>query len=44
MHGFDGILAFSVRVLEQIARGDFERFIRGDIQAATGYTMAVPLP
>ncbi len=31
-------------VLEQPARGDYERFIRGDIQVATGDTMAVPLP
>ncbi len=28
----------------KITRGDCERFIRGDIQVATGRTMAVPLP
>ncbi len=31
-------------VLEQAARGDCERSIRGDIQVATGCTVAVPLP
>ncbi len=30
--------------LEQIAREDCECFIRGDIQVASGCTMAVPLP
>ncbi len=33
----------SIPVLEQAARGDFERSIRGGIQVATGCTVAVPL-
>ncbi len=36
--------AFSVRVLEQTASKDGERFIRGDIQVATECTVAVRLP
>ncbi len=36
--------AFSSPVLEQTAIGDCERFIREDIQVATGCTVAVPLP
>ncbi len=31
-------------LLEQIERGNCERFIRGDIQVSTGWTMALPLP
>ncbi len=34
----------SSTVLEQTARGNCDRYIRGDIQVSTGRTMAVPLP
>ncbi len=30
--------------MEQVARGNCDRYIRGDIQISTGRTMAVPLP
>ncbi len=31
-------------MLEQDAKGNCDRYIRGDIQISTGHTMAVPLP
>ncbi len=38
------ILSWGCQALEQDARGDCERFIRGGIQVVTGCTVAVPLP